>query len=294
MDYKGIEALYAIFALQSFEAAAQKLCISQSAVSQRLKALEIHYGRPVLTRALPYTLTQLGQQLVGHFKQVCLLEERVESQIAKVASTPRISIAVNCDSLETWFLDIVEETSVFQDVLLEIIVDDQERTLEYLKNGLVSACLSTYAKEILGGRVQFLGNMEYLLVASSAFVEKFFSKGSFVECLKNAPALKFDANDLLHERYLEKFFNLDGRDLNYQVVPSARGFKKFALLGYGYALIPKIDILEELKGGKLVQLQSDKVWKIPLYWHHFAIESPLYQKFNRDMIRLATDKLRAF
>jgi LysR family transcriptional regulator, chromosome initiation inhibitor len=292
LDYRGIEALYTVQDLQSFEAAAKKLHITQSAVSQRIKGLETFYGKPVITRILPYHPTELGKQLIGHFTRICLLEEDLEKQIGKTALTPRISIALNRDSLETWFLDLVKEKEVFKNISLEIIADDQELTIDYLKNGLVSACLSTCEKEIQGGRVHFLGNMEYVLVASPSFVKKYFAEGSPKKNLRNAPAIKFDQNDRLHERYLEKFFNLDGKELNYHIVPSVAGFKKFALLGYGYALIPKIDIIGELKKKQLLQLFSDKVWEVPLYWHYWAVESKFYQKFNADVIQHAMNKLK--
>lgn len=292
LDYRGIEALYTVQDLQSFEAAAQKLHITQSAVSQRIKGLETFYGKPVITRILPYRPTELGKQLIGHFTRICLLEEDLERQIGKTAMTPRISIALNRDSLETWFLDLVKETEVFKNISLELIADDQELTLDYLKNGLVSACLSTSEKEIQGGRVHFLGNMEYVLVASPTFVKKYFSEGSPKKNLRNAPAIKFDQNDRLHERYLERFFNLDGKELNYHIVPSVAGFRKFALLGYGYALIPKIDIIVELKEKQLVQLYQDKIWDVPLYWHYWAVESKFYQKFNADVIQHAINKLK--
>ena len=294
LDYKGLEALYAVQELQSFEAAAKKLHITQSAISQRIKGLETHYGEPILIRTLPYRPTELGEQLIGHFKRICLLEEDLESQIETTTMTPRISIALNQDSLETWFLDLIEETDLFKNILLEIIADDQELTLGYLKNGLVSACLSTSEREILGGKVHFLGNMEYVLVASPAFVKNHFSKADPKECLRNAPAIKFNKNDQLHERYLEKFFNLDGKELSYLIVPSVRGFKKFALLGYGYGLIPRIDIVDELKKKQLLQLYDDKVWKIPLYWHYWAVDSKFYQKFNADIIHHAMNKLKHF
>lgn len=292
LDYRGIEALYTVQELQSFEAAAQKLHITQSAISQRIKGLETFYGKPVLTRTLPYQPTELGQQLIGHFTRLCLLEKDLQQQIGKMAQTPRISIAVNRDSLETWFLDLVEETEIVRNVSLEIVADDQELTLDYLKNGLVSACLSTSEREIQGGRAQFLGDMEYILVASPSFIKKYFSKGNAKENLRNAPAIKFDQNDRLHERYLEKFFDLDGRELNYHVIPSVDGFRKFTLLGYGYALIPKIDIVNELKENRLLQIHNDKTWKVPLYWHYWAIESKFYQKFNADVTKWAIGRLK--
>lgn len=291
LDYRGIQALYTIQDLQSFEAAAEKLQITQSAVSQRIKGLETFYGKPVITRILPYRLTELGKQLVGHFAQICLLEENLQKKINKSTLTPRVSIALNRDSLETWFLELIKETKIFRNISIEIIADDQELTLNYLKNGLVSACLSTSAKEIQGGQAHFLGNMEYILVASPTFIKKYFTTKDHKNNLRNAPAIKFDQNDNLHEKYIEKFFNLDGKELNYQIIPSVAGFKKFAVLGYGYALIPKIDIITELKTKQLIQIYKNKVWNVPLYWHYWAIESQFYQKFNSDIIQQIIRKL---
>jgi LysR family transcriptional regulator (chromosome initiation inhibitor) len=291
LDYRGIEALYTVQEHQSFEAAAKKLHITQSAVSQRIKGLETHYGQPVLIRTLPYRPTQLGIQLIGHFKRLCLLENDLEKELGTALTPPSISVALNRDSLETWFLDLIEDSKIASQIVLEVIADDQELTLNYLRNGLVSACLSTSEKEIIGGKVNFLGDMEYILVASPEFIKKHFSNGNFKKCLKEAPSIKFDKNDKLHEKYLEKFFNLQGDELNMHMIPSVKGFKKFAQLGYGYALIPKIDIYDELKKKQLVQIY-DKTWKIPLYWHYWSVQSTFYQKFNADIIRHATNKLR--
>lgn len=291
IDYKGLEALYTVQELQSFEAAAKKLHITQSAVSQRIKGLETQYGESVLIRTLPYKATRLGESLIGHYKRVCLLEDALVQQRASSTVKPHISIALNRDSLETWFLDTMEEADIFSSITLEIIADDQEHTLDYLKKGLVSACLSTSSKAIAGGEVKFLGNMEYLLVASPEFIKKYFSGKDQKKSLLSAPAIKFDQNDQLHERYLEKYFGLNGKELSYHIIPSVKGFKKFALLGYGYGLIPKIDIVKELNRKELKQLYKDKVWHIPLYWHYWTIESEFYKKFNADIIRSISQKL---
>lgn len=123
--------------------------------------MEDYYGEPVLIRTLPYRPTKLGRQLIGHFKKISLLESELAQELGAIKIEPHISIALNRDSLETWFLELMErEKEVFSNIILEIIADDQELTLNYLKNGTVSACLSTSEKEILGGKAAFLGNME--------------------------------------------------------------------------------------------------------------------------------------
>ena len=240
LDYRGIEALYTVQEMQSFEAAAKKLHITQSAVSQRIKGLENHYGEPVLIRTPPYRPTKLGQILIGHFRQMCLLEDSLATEIGPAVLRPHISIALNRDSLETWFLTLIEETDIFSHVILEILADDQELTLDYFRNGLASACVSTYAKAIPGSHATFLGNMEYVLVASPEFREKYFLKGDTKKNLLSAPAIKFDKNDLMHERYLEKFYGLDGKELHYHMMPSVKAFKSMLLLAMAIALFPRL------------------------------------------------------
>lgn len=283
LDYRGLEALFTVIELQSFERAASKLHITQSAVSQRIKALEVQYGEPVLIRTLPYAPTKLGGNLLGHFKQISILEDSLENRIRPTTTTPHFSIALNRDSLETWFLEFIEKREILKNINLEVITDDQELTLDYFKKGLVSACVSTSSKEIVGSKAVFLGNMEYILVASPAFMKKYFAKGDIKKSLLNAPALKYDKNDRLHERYLEKFYNINTEEIIFQIIPSVKGFKKYALSGLGYGLLPKIDIMEELKTKHLLQL-SAKTWKIPLYWHYWSIALKHYKKFNDELI----------
>ena len=49
-DYRTLQALDAVIRERGFERAAQKLCITQSAVSQRIKQLENMFGQPLLVR----------------------------------------------------------------------------------------------------------------------------------------------------------------------------------------------------------------------------------------------------
>ena len=141
-------------------------------------------------------------------------------------------------------------------------------------------------------QVDFLGYMDYVLVASPRFQKKYFTQRRNVKKnLLDAPAVIFDAKDKLHRRYLHHFFNINDDEPQYHVVPSVCGFRRFALLGYGYALIPKIDIMKELKQGKLVELFPKKVWQMPLYWHRWTLKTEPYETFNRLLIDVARAQL---
>jgi len=74
-DYRTLQALDAVIRERGFERAAQKLCITQSAVSQRIKQLENMFGQPLLVRTVPPRPTEQGQKLLALLRQVELLED---------------------------------------------------------------------------------------------------------------------------------------------------------------------------------------------------------------------------
>ncbi len=109
LDYKLLRALDAVLQEQNFERAARSLHLTQSAISQRIKQLEQQFAEPLLIRSQPLLATPLGQKLLAHYRQVHQLELELAGELTP--ATPqgpiRISIAVNADSLATWFLPAI-------------------------------------------------------------------------------------------------------------------------------------------------------------------------------------------
>lgn len=285
LDYQAMAALSAIIEAQSFQGAAKKLFVTQSAISQRIKSLENFYGEPVLIRTLPYRPTRLGTMLLGHFRRTILLEDELNETLLSSKYKQRISIAISRDSLETWFVTIMEHLKSVETLTIEIIADDQDITLSYLQNGLVSACASTSAKRLSGCKVDFLGYFDYVLVASPEFKKKYFVNKNMKKNLTTSPTIIFDNKDELTAKYLKHFFNITTSDMQLHVVPSVSGFRQFALNGYAYALIPEIDIVKELQQKKLINIFPDKIWRMPIYWHSFSIETKLYKMFNELVLK---------
>lgn len=177
---------------------------------------------------------------------------------------------------------------------MEIIADDQEITHEYLRKGLVSACATTSSRMIIGCKAEFIGYFDYVLVASPEFKKKYFqNKNKIQDNLLTAPTIIFDNKDDLHSRYLKHFFNITDPITNFHVVSSVQGFCQFVLNGYAYALIPKLDITNELKQKKLINLFPDKIWEMPLYWHTWEVETKAYKEFNHQVIKIAKNILRS-
>lgn len=280
IDYRGLEALHTILDKQHFDLAAQNLNISQSAISQRLRSLEEYYGQALLLRTQPYKATAFAEVLLRHYRQVLSLESELQQSISQADVKAKVSIAVSRDMLETWFIKILCQSDFLSKQLIEVIADDQDLTHTYLKSGRVSACISTQKKAMSGCQAFPLGHFDYCMVAAPEFAQQYFSTNRHKENIKTAPALIFDANDDLHRRYTAKYFSFDETPPQHHLIPSVRGFKQFALQGFGYGLIPYVDILQDLQSGHLVELFPKKRWKMPVYWHGWQIESDLDKRFR--------------
>ncbi len=118
-----------------------------------------------------------------------------------------------------------------------------------------------------------------------------FSGNNPQQSLIQVPAIKFDVNNKLHEKYLAEFFDIDGDELNFHIIPSVRGFKEFVLSGYRYALFPKIEIQTELQTKQLISIYEDNVFPVPLYWHNWTIQSKFYRTLNHNIIKYVTNRL---
>lgn len=276
IDYKSLKVLLTVIEKNHFEHAASELHMTQSAISQRIKQLENYYGEPLLIRTQPYQATPLGEKLLAHYKKVALLEATIEQELQEDTAPLPFAIAINRDSLETWFKPIFSDLP--QGIALDIFSDDQEVTIQYLKKGLVVGAISTQAKPLSGCLSHFLGFMDYLLVASPDFKKQYFKTVSKDTLLK-APAILFDNKDKLHQRYLKKNFNIT-QTPNYHFVPSVSCFREAAIHGLGYGLIPEIDIKTVLDTKELIKLASKKIWRMPLYWHHFAMDNKVLKSFS--------------
>ena len=293
-DYKLLAALNAIIENQSFELAAQKLFISQSAISQRIKALEEAMGQPILIRSQPIKATMAGEQLLSHFKKVQQLEnELLPSLLPESPLRPlSISLAVNADSLATWFIKAL--APVLQNYLIELnlIIQPEERNIEKLKTGEAIGAICTNTEPLKGYRAFKLGNMEYCLVSSPEFADKYFSNGVTKRSLVMAPGVSYDHKDDLHQRYIAKHFKLQASDYYCHSVRSSEAFVELAKQGVAYCLVPRLQIAKELASGELVNLCPGKELIQTLYWHSWVLVKGINKKISQDIIRIGQEILQ--
>ena len=290
LDYKLLEALAAVAEEGGFERAAKRLNLTQSAVSQRIRQLEEALGQPVLARTQPPVPTPPGRLLLRHARRVGLLETELSRGLGfgePVAAPPEpapwqsIALAVNADTLATWFTGAVLPLLTRERLTLDLRVDDQERTHALLRAGDVAGCVSTRSAPMQGCRAVLLGHMRYHCVCAPSFAALWFPRGLGLEAAHSAPAVVFNRQDTVHDRFLEGFLGASPGEAPRHHVPNSERFVDFVVGGAGYGLIPHMQAAAHLAAARLVDLAPGAPMFVPLYWHCWNIPSALLARLTK-------------
>ncbi|MEU8377379.1 LysR family transcriptional regulator ArgP [Micromonospora sp. NPDC048894] len=254
----------------SFDAAAQALRVTPSAVSQRIKALERAVGQVLVRRTRPCVPTEAGAPLIRLGGQVALLEqEALDAARGALRDHTRVTVVVNADSLAGWFLPAL---TAVPDVLVDLRTDDEAHTAQLLRDGTVMAAVTTERTAVQGCRVLRLGALRYLAVATPAAHSAHFADREPATAFPTAPMIRFDRKDTLQHRFAR---TLTRRDVDppTHFVPGTAAFTEAIRLGLGWGLLPEAVARPDLAAGRLVDLAAGRHLDVPLYWQCWRLES---------------------
>lgn len=279
IDHGNLRALAAVVHEGSFERAAVALSVTPSAISQRIKTLEERMGRLLVLRTVPVTATSDGQVLVQLAKQTAVLEHDALERLGldDQAAQPSIAVAVNHDSLETWFMHAAELFATQSSATLDLQSEDQDHTAALLRNGSVLAAVTTLADPVQGCRLHPLGSMRYVATCSPAFHARFFSKGVNARSVAQAPVLVFNRKDALQGQFAGRIMGAAPWQPPVWWLPSSRAFVQATLSGLGWTMNPLPLVQHHLDAGRLLPLRA-RAWEdVPLYWQHWRVNSQAMQ-----------------
>jgi LysR family transcriptional regulator, chromosome initiation inhibitor len=224
--------------------------------------------------------------LCQHVDRVRLLEQELQGALPALApgGVMRVAlpIAVNADSLATWFAPAIAAFAANAPVLVELEIDDQDHTTEWLRSGKVLAAVTGTGRAAAGCNSRPLGAMRYLAAASPAFVACHFANGIGAGSLAQAPSLVFNPKDDLQARWVRRLCHRDV-ELPRHTVPSPQAFVTAAVVGMGWGLQPVALIAKHLDDGSLVELLPNSPLDVPLYWQHARAASTLLDGLSREV-----------
>jgi LysR family transcriptional regulator, chromosome initiation inhibitor len=274
LDLGQLQALGIAVSEGSFEAAARRLHVTPSAISQRIKALETSVGRVLLLRSRPVQPTPSGRTLLRVARQIEAVTAEVARELGEEgeAEPAVVALAVNADSLATWLLPAL--VSVEPPLAFDLRRADETRTAELLRDGTVVCAVTASAQAVPGCIAQPLGRMRYRPRASPGFAARWFSRGATIEALASAPIVVFDRTDQLQDRYLRRRSRRRLQPPRHYV-PGSAAFSEAVRLGLGWGMVPDLQVDD---GTELVEFDPEGAIDVRLFWQQWRLRSAAMER----------------
>ena len=297
-DPDALECLAAIVEEGGFERAAVRLSITQSAVSQRLRSLEVQVGTVLIVRSRPLKATSAGRLLLKHAMQMRLLRADLERDLKDLTpgvtgngrDEERISMAITADSIATWALPALSRL-VHQGLAIEIITDDQEFTHDWLREGQVLGCVTTLKQALRSCKMVPLGAMRYVAVAEPAYAAAHCPNGLTAHNFRAFPFIAFNRKDGLQAEFIARSFNLKRVALSQLYVPSSEDQVRAVLAGWGVSVLPELGVRQHLATGRLVNIAPEHSLPVELYWHCWNLDSVVLDALTNALTTAANQHL---
>ena len=283
-----LDALVAIAEHGSFEAAARELHITPSAVSQRIRALEAIAGQVLVSRGSPCRPTPHGERLVRLGRQTRLLYDEASAALGAVA-TVELPVAVNADSLTSWFRDVLATAAGWDGTAIRLRVEDQAYSQQLLRSGDVLAAVTSDREAVQGCSVEPLGALHYVPAAAAAFAGR-WRRGSEPDWAA-MPTVVFGAKDDLQRDMLRRRGVPRLPPVVHQV-PTSADFLEAVRIGLGWGMLPELQARAGLAAGQLVRLSGD-VLDVPLFWQRWRLDSPRLTTLTDAVREAASTHLRS-
>lgn len=276
LNAQQLRTLLAVVDEGTFDAAAAVLRVTSPAVSQRVKALEQCVGRMLLVRTKPVRLTEPGKVVTRLARQVARLASDVHAELGVIdgEDPSRLPIAVNADSLTTWFLPALTRMPEELRICVELCRADADRATAMLRGGAVLAAVTSSPAPVPGCSVRRLGHMRYVPVASPEFVAGWLD-GPLSRLLPAAPVLVFDDNDDLQDRFVGRLVHGATASPHRHHIATSESMVEAAAAGMGWGMVPQLLARRRLAAGTLTNLESDVRIDVALFWQQWKLESPV-------------------
>ena len=242
INYELYKVFYYVATTLSFSEASKQLYISQSAVSQAIKALEKRLEQPLFIRSTKRVqLTPEGEILLRHVEPAMNLIKRGESQLLEnISSGAQIRIGASDTICRYFLVPYIEKLHrEFPNAHIKITNQPSPKCVELLENGLVDLIVVNYPNSHLGKpyTIKKIAKFQDKFVANDTYSELKDMKVSLKDLLKY-PILMLEKQSTTSE-FLHNLFQQQQLDLIPEIELSSNDLLiDLARIGLGIAFLP--------------------------------------------------------
>jgi DNA-binding transcriptional LysR family regulator len=266
MNLRFVEAFYWVASLKSVSRAAEKLFITQSAMSSRIAALEEELGVLLLVRRdKEFRLTIAGARFFSYAQRLLALQREVKAEMgagAQFAVSMRIGAIESV--LHSWLIPWLETLRADHPGLeLELTVETTPILMEHIQRGTLDLVFAVLPASADGVRNQALPTMEMAFVGNPSLHKK---RNYRLEELAEMELLTFQKGSQPHVTLLDLFKQYRMEPKKVHAISSISAMVQLVQGGFGVALLPRAAVQRLTGFASLKLLTCDKKLKaLPIH-----------------------------
>lgn len=266
MNLRFVEAFYWVATLKSVTRAAEKLCLTQSAMSSRISTLESELGVLLLDRRdRQFKLTGAGMRFLVHADKLLQLQSEAKEEMGSSLPIP-ISMRVGAieSVLHSWLIPWLERLRTEQPELeLELSVETTPILIEQMLRGTLDLVFAVLPASADGVRNHALPAMDMVFVGNPLLHKK---KKYLLADLAELELLTFQKGSQPNVTLLDLFRQHRMKPKKVHAISSISAMVQLVQGGFGVALLPRAAV-ERLTGfDKLKMLSCDvQVKSLPIH-----------------------------
>lgn len=240
----------------------------------------------LVRRTLPTEVTDSGEPLLRLAQQLRMLAAEASANLGG-DDVVELKVAVNADSLATWFRPVLADVAQRPRVALHLAVEDEGHSHDLLRRGEVLAAVTAEPRPVQGCSVEPLGVLRYRAAVAPGLLEK-HRRGTGADWA-TIPMVVFNEKDRLQDIVLSA--RGAARSKVVHRVPSTADFREAVRAGLGWGLVPVHQLGLEASGD-LVRMPGATPVDVGLFWQRWRLRSPALDALTSDVRSAARAGLR--
>ncbi len=255
MNLRFVEAFYWVASLKSISRAADKLFLTQSAMSSRISTLEEELGVLLLDRRdKQFKLTAAGARFLVYAHRLLDLQREVKAEMgsgAPLAVSMRIGAIESV--LHSWLIPWLEKLRQDQPGLeLELSVETTPILMDHVQRGTVDLVFAALPASADGVRNRVLPAMEMAFVGHPGVHKK---RKYHLDELAEMELMTFQKGSHPHVALLDLFRQHQMEPKRVHAISSISAMVQLVQGGFGVALLPRVAV-QRLTGFSSLKLLS--------------------------------------
>lgn len=242
MNLRFVEAFYWVASLKSVSRAAEKLSITQSAMSSRIAALEEELGTMLLDRRdKQFRLTIAGSRFLHYAEQLLALHRELKQEMGSGGpDAPPTSLRMGSieSVLHSWLMPWIEKLRADLPLLeLELTVETTPMLQELIRRGTLDLVFAASPASHEGVRVRALPPMDMVFVGNAQLHKR---RKYSLEQLAEYDLLTFQRGSQPHVALMDLFRKAGVLPRRVHTISSISAMTQLVEAGFGIATLPRI------------------------------------------------------